>query len=112
MDQSYQRGERIFDQCENDIRNLNEILGHENNIIEFFETCKQNKLKLLDQKNDIINKLLRIKKQTLSKEEYVNLKEFWNEKREETKDEKNRRECEEMLEEMTEKEHYIEQIKQ
>ena len=108
-DQAYQRGETIFDKCEDDLKNLNEILEQENNIIQFFEKCKQNKNKLLEQKNEIINKLLRLKKKNSSKEEYLNLREEWNKRREETKDERNRRECEEMMDEMNEKSLWIEE---
>ena len=109
-DQAYQRGEVIFDRCEDDLRNLNEIIEQQEEINKFFEKCKQNKIQLIDRKNEIINKLLRIKKndKNVSKEEYLNLREFWNKKREETKDEKNRRECEEMLEEIKEEKKTVE----
>ena len=63
--------------------------------------------RMIDEKNVIINKLLRIKKSSLSKEEYLNLRDEWNKMREETKDERNRRECEEMLEEINEQKKYI-----
>ena len=101
-EQAYKRGETIFDQCEENLRNLNEIIQQERNIIEFFEKCKENKTKLIDQKNDLINKMLRLMKNNVDKEEYLDLREFWNKRREETKDERNRRETEEMLEEIKE----------
>jgi hypothetical protein len=41
-------------------------------------------MKLIEEKNEIINKLLRIKKNKVTKEEYYNLRDFWNNKREET----------------------------
>ena len=110
-EKAYQRGESIFDKCEDDLKNLNEIIEQENNLILFFEKCKENKNKLIEQKNEIINKLLRIKKNSVNKEEYLSIREFWNNKREETKDERNRRECEEMLEELKEEKKYIEEIK-
>ena len=113
-EKAYRRGETIFDQCENDLRNLNEIVDQQDEINNFFEKCKQNKIKLIEQKNELINKLLRIKKndKKVSKEEYLNLREEWNKKREETKDEKNRRECEEMLEEIKEEKKLVEEIKE
>ena len=51
------------------------------------------------------------KKRSVNKEEYLNIREEWNRRRIETKDEKNRRITEEMLEEITEKEHSIQRIK-
>ena len=111
-EQAYRRGETIFDRCYDDLENLTTIIEQESNIVEFFEICKQNKSKLIDKKNEIINKLLRIKKNDVSREEYLNLRDFWNNYREETPDVKNRRECEEMLEEMKEREQNIERIKQ
>ena len=49
-------------------------------------------MKLIEQKNEIINKLLRIKKGSVSKEEYLDFREFWNKRRDETRDVRNRRE--------------------
>ena len=108
--QLYQRGETIYDQCEDDLNNLKEVLEKEKEIEEFFDKCRENKEKLIEEKNEIINKLLRIKKNKVTKEEYYNLRDFWNNKREETPDVKNRRECEEMLEEMKEEKKYIEEM--
>ena len=111
---AYNRGESIFDQYENDINNIEEIIQQENLINDFFFVCKENKQKLIDEKNVIINKLLRIKKNdpNVSKDEYLNCRDFWNKKRIESPDERNRRECEEMLEEMKEKEQTIREITQ
>ena len=71
----------------------------------FLKNVKKNHQKLIDKKNKIINKLLRLKRndKNILKEEYLNVREEWNKRREETKDERNRRECEEMLEEMRER---------
>ena len=62
-EQAYKRGETIFDQCEEDIRNLTEIIEQQEQMNNFFEKCKENKTKLIDQKNELINKLLRMKKE-------------------------------------------------
>jgi predicted transcriptional regulator len=72
---AYKRGETIFDKCEDNLRNLNEIIEQQDEINKFFEKCKQNKIKLIKQKNEIINKLLRIKKndKNITKEHYLNL---------------------------------------
>ena len=104
---AYKRGETIYDRCEDDIKNISEILEKKNQVLEFFETCQQNKTKLIKQKNLIIDKLLRIKKNNSSKEEYLDYREDWNKKREETPDEKNRRECEEMLDEIKEEKKFV-----
>ena len=109
-EKAYQRGETIFDRCEDDLKNLTEIIQQQEEIDEFFEHCKQNKAKLLEHKNELINKLLRIKKNNVSKEEYLNIREFWNKKRDETIDQRNRRECEEMLEEIKEEKKCIDEM--
>ena len=69
--EAYKRGETIFDRCEDDIKNISEILEKKNQVLEFFEICQQNKTKLIKQKNLIIDKLLRIKKNNSIKEEYL-----------------------------------------
>ena len=106
---AYKRGETIFDQMDENLFNINLILSKEKELIKFFEKCKQNKQKIINQKNKIITKLLRIKKndKTISKEEYLDLQDEWNERREETPDVRNRRECEEMLEEIREQIQYL-----
>ena len=74
-EKAYKRGEGIFDQFEENIRHLNEIISREYTLNIFFEKCKENKEKLIEYKNEIINKLLRIKKndKNVSKEEYLTL---------------------------------------
>ena len=112
-EKAYQRGETIFDKCEDDLKNLDELLEKKNQVIEFFETCQENKVNLIKQKNSIIDKLVRIKKNTCqSKEEWLNYREEWNKKRIETPDEKNRRECEEMLNEIKEEKKYVQEMTQ
>ena len=81
-----------------------------NQVLEFFEICQQNKTKLIKQKNLIIDKLLRIKKNNSSKEEYLDYRDAWNKKREESPDEKNRRECEEILDEIKEEKKFVEKL--
>ena len=49
-EQAYRRGETIFDRCYEDLENLTTIIEQEQNIIDFFEICKQNKSKLIDKK--------------------------------------------------------------
>ena len=55
--------------------------------------------------------MLRIKKENSPTDEYLNCREELNQMREETPDERNRRECEEMLEEMKEKEKRLEEMR-
>ena len=52
-EEAYQRGETIFDRCEDDLRNLKDVLERENEIISFFEKCKENQQKLFSKKNEI-----------------------------------------------------------
>ena len=56
------RGENTYDRWEDDIENISEILEKKEQIDKFFETCQQNKINLIKQKNLLIDKLLRIKK--------------------------------------------------
>ena len=97
---AYKRGEGIFDQFDENLTNINIILKQENEINTFFNECKENKQKIIDYKNELIDKLLQIKKESSTKEEYNKQRKEWNEKREESPDKKNRRECEEMLEDI------------
>ena len=111
-EQSYERGMSMFNQlCEN-MNNLKEILDKQNEMNKFFKKCRQNHKIMTKQKNDLINNLSKIKKESVDEEEWEKWKEEWDEKREETKNERNRRECEEMLEKMKEKEQNIKRIKQ
>ena len=57
---AYQRGETIFDQCEDDIRNLTEIIEQQKEMNNFFKKCRQNKQKLIEQKNELINKFFTV----------------------------------------------------
>ena len=101
--QAFQRGECIFDQSEENLRNLNEILEKEKEINEFFSLCKENKKKIIDFNNELISQMMIIKKRCSNKEEYLETRKEWNKKRIEKPDEKNRRECEEMLEEINDR---------
>ena len=62
-EEAYKRGEIIFDKCQQDIQNLTEIIEQQKEMNNFFEKCKENKTKLIDKKNELINKLLRMKKE-------------------------------------------------
>ena len=57
-DKAYRRGETIFDQCEKDIENLTEIIYQQEDINKFFEKCKENKIKLIAKKNEIIAEII------------------------------------------------------
>ena len=48
-DKAYKRGEGIFDQFDENVNNIDLILERESEIIEFFNTCKENK-KILTKK--------------------------------------------------------------
>ena len=110
---AYKRGERIFDQYEDDLKNITELIKKEKEVNDFFMKCKENKQKIIDKMNLTIDKLIRIKKNNCkSKEEYINYREEWNNRRIETPDQKNRRECEEMLEEIKEEKKIVTEMKQ
>ena len=52
---AYKRGERIFDQYEDDLKNITELIKKEKEVNEFFAKCKENKQKLIQHKNELIN---------------------------------------------------------
>ena len=43
---AYKRGERIFDQYEDDLKNITELINKEKEVNEFFMKCKENKQKI------------------------------------------------------------------
>lgn len=105
---AFKRGEGIYDKFDTNLNNIELILQKEEVIKDFFIKCKENKHFLIKHKNELITQLLRIKKKYVSKEEFQNIKQEWNRQRNETSDEKNRRETEKMLEEITEQKNHIE----
>ena len=111
-DKAYKRGETLFDQFDENLSNLNQIINKENEMNKFFEKCKQNKQILIEYKNELINKILQLQKNNpkISKDEWRNMKEDWNKRRDETVDMKNRRECEEILEQIQEEKKELQQL--
>ena len=101
----YQRGELFYNQLVESINSLNSILDKEHEIIEFFIKCKENKKKSLEQKNSLITLLLELKKDFSTEEECIT-------KPEESENERNKKECEELLKEITEKEESMKKIKE
>ena len=99
---AYRRGESVYDKLHESLVNIKDILTKKNEILEFLNRCEKNQRIFEIQENELINKLMRIKKRYASKEEYYNARAEWNARRNETPDEKNRRECEEMLVEIKE----------
>ena len=112
FEQAYHKGETIFDQQQEDIRNLTEIIDQEEEIIKFFTICKENKQVLINKNNKLIDKLIEMKNKDpkVSKEEIINLREFWNERRIETDTERMNRETKEMLEEVRTEKKYVEEM--
>ena len=72
------------------------------NLLNSLINVKKNKKKIIKQKNNLIDKLINIKKKNSDKEEWLKCREEWNEKRNETIVEKMHRETKEMLEEIKE----------
>ena len=111
---NYRRIENLFDQYEHNIKNIDEILQQEKEMKSFFKKCKQNKIKMKEEMNHLINIILRLKKNdpNVSQLQYLNYRSFWNKKRNETPEERNRRECEEILEEIKEEKKNVEDMTQ
>ena len=110
-EENLKRGEKVYDQIDANVNNLQKILLKQQEIDELFRKCKENKQRCEDYKNDIINRILRIKKRISSRNDYLNAREEWNQRRIETSDQKNRRECEEMMEDMIEEKQIIQQMR-
>ena len=99
-ERAFKRGQGILDRFEENILNLDNILEKEKSILEFFEICKENKQRLMTHTNELINQLLRIKKRKATKDDYLKTRAEMNTMRHETPEMRNRRETEEMLEEI------------
>ena len=54
-EQAIKRGEIIFDQSDEILSNLNNILDQEEEILQFFRMCKENKQKIIENNNQIID---------------------------------------------------------
>ena len=69
-----------------------------------FEKCEENKQILIHQNNILIDTMIEMKKHipNVTKEEIIECRDFWNERRIETPSERLNRETKEMLEEMKE----------
>ena len=111
---TYKRWEGIYDQFEENLSHLEEILKKENEIQQFFNDCKANKEILKNHMNNMIDTILSFVENNSKTEtelyEYKSIKREWNEKRYETPDQRNRRECEEMLVEIKEERSYVEKL--
>ena len=95
--------ENMFDLVDDNLKSINYLLDQEQTIMKFFSECKQNQQKFLEYRNELINLIVERSKQICtSKEEFYKLRIQWNDKRIESPDVKNRRESEELLEEIKE----------
>ena len=112
-EQAYQRAQQYFNQYEQNLNNLNGLLSMKNSIVEFFDKCEYNKQKFIKEKNELISKIIQLIKNNskISEDKFEEHKNFWNKKRNETKDEKNRRESEEMLNEIKKEKEIVQQMK-
>ena len=109
---AYSRGCSIFKDYENELIVLETLLSKEKEIHQFFNKCKGNKEIVLSEMNYLISKLIDIKKQTVNQEEWIVSKNEWNSKRKESLDQKNRRECEEILLEIKEEKKQLKEMKE
>ena len=101
-EEAFKRGESLFDKLDEMIHNLDDVMHYKDNIVEFLKRCEENMRVMNISKNELINKILRFKKEFATKEEYLSYREEMNSKRKESPDERNRRECCEMLEDIKE----------
>ena len=100
---AFKRGQGIVEQFQESLMNLNKMIEQEQKMNQFFETCKENKQRIMTHTNELINELLRIKKRSSkTKDEYIKTRTQMNTMRNETAEMKNRREVEEILEEIKE----------
>ena len=105
---AFKRGQGIVEQFQESLMNLNKMIEQEQKMNQFFETCKENKQRIMTHTNELINELLRIKKRSSkTNEEYIKTRTQMNTMRNETAEMKNRREVEEILEEIKEREEEI-----
>ena len=100
-ERTYKRWEGIYDYYDKKFFVLESIINKESEIMKFFEMCKENKQSIKIYINEIVDKILQIKKQRCETEqhfdEYNILKIDLDKRRKETIDEQNRRKCEEMI---------------
>ena len=109
---AFKRGETFLECIDSNSRNLRVICSLENQVMEFFKICKENEQVITDKRNDTINKKLRYLKVYATTEDYLRQKSELDQHRQETPDAKNRRETEEMLQEIKEKEESILALRQ
>ena len=96
--ESYQRGEMKFNQIIENINYLDSIIQEEQRFLNFFSKCKTYRKLYNDQRNKLIDELSNIKKETVTTEEWNQWKEIWDKKRDETDEEKMKRETQELFE--------------
>ena len=96
----YKRGETVFDNVDENMKNIDIIIEKEERILEFFKICKENREKINLYRNSLISELMEIQKKISKREDYVKIRYDWNSRRKESPDEKNRRECCEMMEDI------------
>ena len=97
------------------LKNINEIIKMKNDISNLFEVCQNVEISVKDEKNKMIDVIIRLLKEKrnaneLTNEQFLDLKREWIEMKVETPEEKAKREIEEMLEEIKEKEQRMNEI--
>ena len=105
-ERAFKRGQGILDEHNENIKNLRRIIGKKELMKELFVNCQENEKRIMEESNRLINEMMMIKKRKATKEEYQRTKAEMNRMRSElqleTPEMKNRREVEEMLEEIKE----------
>ena len=108
--EAIERGERQFEEMEQTFRKIDLLSKGIGNIEEIKTTNEENKKKMKKSRNDFIDKMIEMYKNTLPREEYVKKRKEWNDKREETEEMKIQREMKELMEDVRSEREEIERI--
>ena len=102
--ETVKRGELIFERIVEYIRNLNDVMTKEEEIVEIFRKWREMKEEMNTRCNQTITMIVRAQKMMMPREEYLKNKTEWDNKRKEYEsiEERKHRECEEILNEVRE----------
>ena len=96
--EAFERAEYLYKQMKENEKHLNVVISFHDNFLEFFEECMKTKERIENEKNKMIDNLIQLKKSISNEDEWKEYKKELDLERDETEDEKERREREEMKE--------------
>ena len=96
----YEPNESAIENIKKEINSLESIIMKKVEIDEFFQRCNENMRMKKEKMNEVINKILKKKKQEGNREDYLNYRRELGKYRSENEQERNHRECEEMLDDI------------